>query len=49
MNQHLSNVLAALAAASVMTLAMLIGIDALATPAQASPVWAGYYVASLLA
>jgi hypothetical protein len=51
MRQRLTDIFAALAGASVLTLAMLAGIDHLAQQAPAaaaSPAWAGYYVASIL-
>ncbi len=49
MRQSLTDIFAALAGASVLTLAMLVGIDHLAQPAPGSAAWAGYYVASTLA
>lgn len=49
MRKSLTDILAALAGASVMTLAMLVGIDGLAQPVPPSTAWAGHYVASTLA
>jgi hypothetical protein len=48
MQQRLTDVLAALAGASVLTVAMLASIQGLSVPTPDTLTWAGYYVASTL-
>jgi hypothetical protein len=47
--RRLTEVLAALAGASVLTVVMLASLHGLATHSPTAPAWAGYYVASTLA